>query len=252
MEVNVQRFLKRGIWLMLDQTSMTPLYVQLMDELEKDIQNGVYKPGDRIQTESEMAKTYGVSLITVRKAVGSLMEKGFVIRKQGKGTFVTKPKLSRNMKKLQSFSEMCEQMGARMLKNCLVDADEKIAQSLGIEPGSKVIYIARLRFADYEPVQIEKNYFPLKYAFLLEANFDDNSLFDYLKEQRSMEVTSSEKVIELCRATAEEASYLEVKRGDYLLFVRSTAFDADGEPLYAGVQIINGDRISLYVYESNR
>ena len=95
----------------LNQDEMTPLYVQLMSEIEKDINSGIYKPGDRIMTESELAKTYGVSLITVRKAMGSLMEKGLVVRKQGKGTFVTKPKFSRNMKKLQSFSEMCVQMG---------------------------------------------------------------------------------------------------------------------------------------------
>ena len=69
---------------MLKQDAMTPLYVQLMDTVEKDIKSGRYKPGDKIMTESEMAKTYGVSLITVRKAIGSLMEKGLVVRKQGK------------------------------------------------------------------------------------------------------------------------------------------------------------------------
>ena len=209
---------------MLKQDAMTPLYVQLMDTVEKDIKSGRYKPGDKIMTESEMAKTYGVSLITVRKAIGSLMEKGLVVRKQGKGTFVTKPKFSRNIKRLQSFSEMCEQMGvvpgAHMLENKIVDV-------------------------------IEKNYFPLKYAFLLEAQFEDNSLFDYLKEKAGMQVTSSEKLIELCRATQEEAKLLEVRKGDYLMFVRSTAYDQENEPLYAGIQIINGDRFSLYVYETN-
>ncbi len=240
---------------MLKQDAMTPLYVQLMDTVEKDIKSGRYKPGDKIMTESEMAKTYGVSLITVRKAIGSLMEKGLVVRKQGKGTFVTKPKFSRNIKRLQSFSEMCEQMGvvpgAHMLENKIVDADEKIAARLGIETGSKVIFISRLRFADSEPVVIEKNYFPLKYAFLLEAQFEDNSLFDYLKEKAEMQVTSSEKLIELCRATQEEAKLLEVRKGDYLMFVKSTAYDQENEPLYAGIQIINGDRFSLYVYETN-
>ena len=87
---------------MLKQDAMTPLYVQLMDTVEKDIKSGRYKPGDKIMTESEMAKTYGVSLITVRKAIGSLMEKGLVVRKQGKGTFVTKPKFSRNIKRLRA------------------------------------------------------------------------------------------------------------------------------------------------------
>lgn len=241
---------------MLKQDAITPLYVQLMEELETSIRNGVYKPGDKIMTEAEMAREYGVSLITVRKAVGSLMEKGLVVRKQGKGTFVTKPKYSRNMKKLQSFTEMCEQMGvkpgARVLENRLIAADKKVADRLGIEPGSNVVYISRLRLADGEPVQVEKSYFPLKYAFLLEEDLNDGSMFECLKEKAGAKVASSEKMIELCRVTAEEAALMDVKKGDYLLFVKSTAYDENGEPMYAGIQLINGDRFSLYVYESGK
>lgn len=241
---------------MLNQDAMTPLYVQLMDEVEQAINNGIYKPGDRIMTEAEMAKKYGVSLITVRKAIGSLMEKGLVIRKQGKGTFVTKPKFSKNMKKLQGFSDMCEQMGvkpgAKVLESRLINADEKTAARLGIAPGSKVVYISRLRTADNEPVQIERSCFPLKYAFLLETDLNDSSLFQVLEEKSGNRVASSEKTIELCRATAEEAALLDVGKTDYLLFVRSTAYDQNEAPLYTGVQLINGDRFSLYVYESNR
>lgn len=241
---------------MLKQDAITPLYVQLMEELETSIRNGVYKPGDKIMTEAEMAKEYGVSLITVRKAVGSLMEKGLVVRKQGKGTFVTKPKYSRNMKKLQSFTEMCEQMGvkpgAQVLENRLIMADKKVADRLGIEPGSNVVYISRLRLADGEPVQVEKSYFPLKYAFLLEEDLNNGSMFECLKEKAGAKVASSEKMIELCRATAEEAALMDVKKGDYLLFVKSTAYDENGEPMYAGIQLINGDRFSLYVYEAGK
>ena len=241
---------------MLKQDAITPLYVQLMEELETSIRNGVYKPGDKIMTEAEMAKEYGVSLITVRKAVGSLMEKGLVVRKQGKATFVTKPKYSRNMKKLQSFTEMCEQMGvkpgAQVLENRLIMADKKVADRLGIEPGSNVVYISRLRLADGEPVQVEKSYFPLKYAFLLEEDLNNGSMFECLKEKAGAKVASSEKMIELCRATAEEAALMDVKKGDYLLFVKSTAYDENGEPMYAGIQLINGDRFSLYVYESGK
>ena len=241
---------------MLKQDAITPLYVQLMEELETSIRNGVYKPGDKIMTEAEMAKEYGVSLITVRKAVGSLMEKGLVMRKQGKGTFVTKPKYSRNMKKLQSFTEMCEQIGvkpgAQVLENRLIMADKKVADRLGIEPGSNVVYISRLRLADGEPVQVEKSYFPLKYAFLLEEDLNNGSMFECLKEKAGAKVASSEKMIELCRATAEEAALMDVKKGDYLLFVKSTAYDENGEPMYAGIQLINGDRFSLYVYESGK
>lgn len=241
---------------MLDQTDATPLYAQLMEELENNIKNGVYKPGERLMTENEMAKEYGVSLITVRKALGFLMEKGLVVRKRGKGTFVTKTKLSRNMKKLQSFSEMCRQLGvepgAKMLENCLIQADAKVAARLGIQEGSQVVCISRLRFADGEPVAVEKNYFPVKFAFLLDYSFDDNSLIDFLREKSGIEISGSEKLIELCKATEEEAKLLDVEKGENLLFVKSTAFDSNDEPLYAGVQIINGENFSLYVYESNK
>ena len=65
---------------MLKQDAATPLYEQLMNEVERKIREGYYKPGDKIATEAEMAKEFGVSLITVRKAVSLLMEKGLVIK----------------------------------------------------------------------------------------------------------------------------------------------------------------------------
>ena len=189
-------------------------------------------------------------------AIDGLVRKGLLECKQGKGTFVSHHKLQRNMKKLQSFSDMCRQMGmkpgARMVENHLVPASAPIARRLGVDAGSSVIYISRLRLADGVPVQIEKSYFPLSYAFLLEAKFDDNSLFDYLRKSRGVWVASSEKSIEVCRVTKEEAALLNIQKGDLQLCVKSTAFDANEQVLYAGVQIINGDLFSLYVYESEQ
>lgn len=237
----------------LKQQAATPLYIQLMELLEKDIENGVYQPGDKLATESVMAKSYGVSLITVRKAIGALMEKGMVVRKQGKGTFVLKPKLERKTT-LQSFSDMCAQMGrrsgAKMTQNRIIKASEWIAARLKVPVESDVVYIERVRFADDDPVQIERSYFTMQYDFLLNAQFEDNSLFDFLRSQRNVWVCSSEKTIEICRATAQEAEQLGIKKGTPLLFVRSLACDNNGEPLYAGVQIINGERFSLQVHET--
>ena len=67
---------------MLKQDAMTRYMFSLWIQWKRILKSGRYKPGDKIMTESEMAKTYGVSLITVRKAIGSLMEKGLVVRKQ--------------------------------------------------------------------------------------------------------------------------------------------------------------------------
>ena len=215
---------------MLDPTAITPLY------------------------EKEMAETYHISINTVRRAIDKLIEKGLVERKQGKGTFVTKPKFERNMKKLQSFTELCHQIGVKpggkMLENKVVTADEKTARRLDIPVGSRVVFLSRVRYADQEPVVIEGNYFPMEYSFLLDNDFDNNSLFDFIEEKTGKRIASSEKRIELCRATAHEGELLRVKKGEYLLYVKSTAYDANGIPMYVGTQLINGERFSLYVYES--
>ena len=240
---------------MLDGKAATPLYVQLMDELEGKIQKGVFLPGARLQPENEMAKSYGVSIITVRNAVGGLVEKGLVEKKQGKGTFVCKPKFTKDIKKLQSFTEMCSHLGmkagGKMLENKLVTVDEKTRRLLGLEKGSQVVFISRVRYADNEPVAIENNYFPVKYAFLLEEVFDDNSLFEFMKEKAKVMVAVSEKWIELCKATAKEAELLKLKKGTSLLYIKSVAYTREREPIYVGTQIFNGDRCSFYVCESN-
>lgn len=126
----------------------------------------------------------------------------------------------------------------------------KLQKQLNLEPGSYVVYISRLRTADGEPVAIEKNYFPVKYSFLLEKQFNDNSLFECLQEEAKVRVASSEKRIELCRATAEEAKLMKVKKGTPLLYIKSVTYTYDREPLYAGVQLFNGETCSFYVCES--
>lgn len=239
---------------MLDGKAAIPLYVQLMDQLQEQIVSGTYQPGERLQTENEMAKTYGVSIITVRSAVSALIEKGLVERKQGKGTFVTKPKYTRDIKKLQSFSEMCKSMGlkpgGKMLENKLVVLEPGTAEKFGQEAGSQGIYISRIRYADGEPVAVESNYFPIGFAFLLNESFDDNSLFACIKERAQISIARSEKRIEICHATAREATHLGISKGAPLLYIRSIAYTSGNQPVYEGKQLINGERFSLYVYES--
>ena len=75
---------------MLDAKTATPLYVQLIEILERQIAFGELEAGERLPSESELAKQFGVSIITVRNAVGELCKRGLLERKQGKGTFVRK------------------------------------------------------------------------------------------------------------------------------------------------------------------
>ena len=232
---------------------MKPLHAQISEYIMTKIQSGEWPVGHMLPTELELCEQFGISRSSVRTAMMSLVNDGYLKRVKGKGTFVTKPKLARKTT-LQSFTDMCTEMGrksgAKMTQNCIVKASERVATALKIPVESDVVYIERIRFADDEPVQIERSYFTTKYQFLLDATFDDNSLFDFLRAQKGVWVTSSEKTVEICRATTQEAQQLEVKKGTPLLFVRSVAYDNEDDPLYMGIQIINGERFSLHVYET--
>ena len=108
-----------------------PLYQQVMDDLKGEIARGVYPAGSRIPAEMELAKSYGVGRITVRRAIEELSRAGYLNRQQGRGTFVCAPKLKRKIRQkgdVQSFTEGCAANdmvpGARLVSRTVVAATQ--------------------------------------------------------------------------------------------------------------------------------
>ncbi|MCC3358944.1 GntR family transcriptional regulator [Bacillus sp. REN16] len=236
---------------MLDGKAIKPLYEQLKEKLENDIAEGKYKPGEKLLPEVEMAKKYNVSVITVRKATDELSIKGLLEKRQGKGTFVASRKYYKDLNQVISFSESCKMIGAvpgaKVLMSELVVPSKDILDQMELSLDSKTVYISRLRLVDKVPMVIENNHFPLKYSFLLEEDLDNNSVFNILKEKCGTQIVRSRRTIEICRASALEASHLNVKRNSPLLLVQGVVYGLDNEIVYVGSQIINGERYKLYV-----
>ena len=148
---------------LLEKKSQSPLYQQLMSRLRDDIVAGVYAPGARIPSEQVLCDTYGVSRVTVRKAMLDLVQEGLLVRRQGKGTFVAQERIQRDLQQITSFSQACRQnghaAGARLISAELAEASASDAEKLGLAPGSAVVEIIRLRLCDGEPVMLEINRF---------------------------------------------------------------------------------------------
>ncbi|MGC8778569.1 MAG: GntR family transcriptional regulator, partial [Candidatus Caldatribacteriaceae bacterium] len=143
-----------------------PLYQQLKNILKGQILSGILKPGDQIPSETDLSRIYGVSQITVRQAVKSLVEEGFLYRKQGRGTFVASPKLRRRLPKLYSFSEDMVELGlqpsSKLLEETVIEADEELAELLRLPPSNRrVNKLVRVRIANGEPILIERTLIPV-------------------------------------------------------------------------------------------
>lgn len=123
---------------MLNKNSIQPLYKQLMDIITSQLKNGTYKPGEKIPTEPELAELYQVSRITVRRTIEELCTQGYLVKHQGKGTFVKSPMIFRKFEsqKNMSFSESCRQngrvSGSHVLAFCRKSSDSLTSDFRGL------------------------------------------------------------------------------------------------------------------------
>ena len=235
--------------------SAVPLYQQVMDDLKGEIARGVYAAGSRIPSEMELAKSYGVGRITVRRAIEELSRAGYLNRQQGRGTFVCAPKLKRKIVQkgdVQSFTEGCAAndmvAGARLVSRTVVAATREDAAFFGVEPGCELIVVERVRTADGVPVN---NAFVLAdhpyLQTLADKDLTDNSIFALVAEHSGRAPLKSDPcTVEIALADAQAAPLLEVPAGEPLFYMEAYFTDEDERPLLLGRQKIVGSR---YVFD---
>jgi GntR family transcriptional regulator len=231
----------------INHDSIIPLYQQITESIMQDIHSGKFSANNRLPTEDEMSQHYGVSRITVRRAINDLVEQGHVVKKQGKGTFLRAPSMQKDLKTAAlSFTEICEANGktasAKVLEAALVEpTDADVLSELSLQKGQQAVRILRLRLADGKPLVIEDNHFPPEYAYLLEVDLEHNSLYQYLREQSNINIEAGKLTLHIVRADTKSARLLEVPRNTPLLHLWGTTLCRGGELLHTCRQIGYGE-----------
>lgn len=239
----------------LNEKSFTPLYQQLVQEIKRAIADGTYKPNDKILTEAELGEAYNVSRVTVRRAINELSSEGYLVKKQGKGTFVAKSKLSRRMiaSDAKSFTDICGINGRKnsaVVTKCMhVPAQSDEINFLNLEPDAELLYIQRVLSADNEPIQVENNFFPLdRFRFLEEEDLERESLFKLLQNKYGIVLHGApETTLEIAKASAQYSKLLNVPVGEPLFFINAYYTGEKGEPLFVDRLYIVGSRYTIYI-----
>jgi GntR family transcriptional regulator len=232
----------------IDFESNIPYYIQLMDILKEKVRVGVWEPGDQIPGEQDLCTLYGVSRTVVRQALLELELEGTIIRRKGKGTFITKPKISEGLvQKLTGFYQDMVERGlkpvTKVLQHSVSPANEKVARYLGIEPGVKVIEILRLRFVNDEPMQVVTTYIPYELCpSLATVDLTDRSLYEYMEKEAGIVLARGRRYIEAVPSNETEAQLLGIQRGAPLLMLDSISFSEDGRPVEYYHALHRGDR----------
>ena len=230
----------------LNRNSFEPLYFQLAEKIKLMI-NEQFVPGDLLPSETDLIGRYNVSRNTVRKAIELLDQQGFVISKQGKGTFVASKGSRYQLHKLVSFSEDMRRRGLkpgmRLLGLAQVAPPSQIADLLNIQPGELAHEIRRLRLADGEPMAISTTYIPCSLLpGLTPETFGSGSLFELFSKNLPLPIGYADRSIRPTLATPQQAELLKISPGSALMLVEGPAFLENDQPVEYVITYYRGDR----------
>jgi len=240
----------------LDKNNPKPLYAQLEDILRLAITNGEWQPSHLISSENELSKDYGISRMTVRSVITTLVKEGLLYRVQGKGTFVSSPKISAKSPAYIGIREQLEQQGytikTQILDFTAITPSSKIRQILNLSPSDEVIFIRRVRYANNEPVSIHLSYVPktLCPGLTLER-IEHEQLCNVLKDDYSLAIDSVHETLESILATEEEARLLGIEKGYPLLLLDEISKTSTGITFEYHKILFRGDKVKLSFDYSN-
>lgn len=239
--MKAKEFLRRGPWL---EASSGPRYLRLRKRIEEGIESGLLAPDTPLQPERAIAALTGLSRVTVRKAIGELVEKGSVVQRQGSGSYVASalPRVEQSLSRLTSFTEDMARRGlqpeSRWLERGLFPPSPDESVALALAPADAVARLVRLRMADGRPMAIERAALPPD--ILPDPSRVSGSLYEFLAETGNRPARALQKISAL-NLLGQDAAMLGVAPGMAGLRIERTSLLPSGRAIEFTRSIYRGD-----------
>jgi len=221
---------------------------QVRQGLHEDLMSGRLEPGAKLPNENEIGERFGVSRATVREAVLGLMEAGYLARRHGSGTYVTKAPRSRHaLDSTVSYTEMIREAGhepsVTVITKTVRAPDDREREILETE---QVLELERVRFADRRPVIYSRDRIAAAPLRDVPDEAFDGSLYAVLHSAGHEVVRAAAELLPTL-ADTKLSKLLEVKRGAPLLHIDQTDYDARGHAVMLSLEWHVADAFELIV-----
>lgn len=245
-------FIAKNIIHEKERECMKTLKISPREEALEKITNYIainkLKPNDKLPSERDLCKLWGVNRMTLRSAIQSLIAESILYNKVGSGTYVAPEKLERNLQDLKSFSKTVGEAGltltTKVISKRIVECNKQISKKLNKKLGQKVLELIRLRNVDGIPVMIETTYLDLdKFNGIEQYDFEVESLYNILEENYDTSITSGNEKIGITYVSEEEAELLNVDHGIPVFLISGVVYDLQGEPIEYFKTISRSDKM---------
>ena len=241
----------------IDKKSESPLYYQLYSVLKERIIDGTYKVGEILPSESDMIEEFGVSRITIRRALSDLENDGYIEKRKGKGSIVLRMRLERPLTVFNSFSGDAiargDRPGSIVLSLDRMLAGVHVAEKLGISSSDEVYALIRLRLLNGRIVALHKSYIrtDLGFGFRPEDFGEDTSLYSFL-EEHGIVLGSADETVEARLATNELRRYLFIdEQYCAVVYKERVTYDARMNPVEFSENSYLGDQYKYSIHIVN-
>jgi GntR family transcriptional regulator len=226
-----------------------PLYAVLRDALRASILDGRLQPGAKLPSESELSAAHGVSRITVRQALGDLQKEGLIVRLQGKGAFVSHPRSSQSLNRLQGLGEALSGQGRSVHSQRLsmerVASPPALAAQLRLDPGAPVWQLMTLRYVEREPLSVNCSWFALPLGDrIARLDLSGRDLIEVIEKDLGERVLQAHLDISAVAMQPHEAGLLRVAAGEPALRVHRVLCSANDAPLQVETAVYRADTFS--------
>lgn len=231
--------------LVLDKLQLR--YRRVQDSLAEEIRRDGRPPGSALPPERALAEHFGVSRVTLRRALAELERAGVISRAAGKGWAVAGSRIGEPPNELMSFSEMACSRGlsasARVITKRVRPATIDEAETFGLAPGAALFDLERLRLMDDVPILLDRARIPLAWVpGLDDLDFSNRSLYAVLEERYGLRPARARFTAEAIAAGAREAALLGLERGEPLLRCHQLTEDGTGRFIELSEMLYRGDR----------
>ena len=216
-----------------------PKYLSVREHLRRRV--SALPEHTLLPPEPVLCAEYGVSRITLRRAVDGLVADGHLVREQGRGTYVTRPGIRHEYResfvhRIAGFhsvmTEQGAQVGTTVLTQRIVPAAPAIAAELAVATAEDVVELVRLRSVDGLPNHVVRSFLAAdRFPRAATEDFGHGSLYEFLRREYQADLAHARLVVDVGTAAADEAEVLDVTAGSPLLVVRTTVRDSSGHPL---------------------